>query len=426
MEQHLLTEGALHRSLVETIVEHKHDLLAEFASKDRQKDWYLRVDNWVTCCSRVLPLIAWKDHVEEPSIVPLQDGRVNYMLFLTRYQVRFRHKDGLHAGFHRRFASQLFEGLLRADRTLRDTLALLDANGDGLVSVDEFGIALANFGGKVLLPSQAASLYRTTAGQGGNVPVEDLLGTLSLHFSLMNPRMTTEETAFVPKLLDTIFRDILNLMPCSAQPQGVAVVLRKFFEQADTNGDGYLQQPEFLAAIQHLPSCKTLGEEQMLAVCQYIDSNGDQRINYAELLRALCVRHADSDATVRSHRKGPKALLEDMLETIWRTLHFEFQKPLRSLLRRLSPHGCTRCTPEKFKQALVTLNDGASSGALLSEQQIRCLVESLDVSIVPPERENHFDFEEFFDSFSIVDTLADYDVGQESDEDLFQKIMQDV
>ncbi|CAE7829529.1 pef-1, partial [Symbiodinium sp. CCMP2592] len=205
-----LFEGALERSLMEAIVEHKHDLLAEFVAMDKQKDWFLLVDVWLNCCRRVLPQIPWEDLLDEPRFVPINSGHVNYMLFLTRYQVRFRHKQGLHASFHRRLASQLFEGLLLADRPLRETLALLDLNGDGVVSVDEFAGALARFG-KVLLPSQAKALYRTTADQGGTVRVETFLATLSLHFALTHPTPTTPETAFVPKLLDAICRDILRL-----------------------------------------------------------------------------------------------------------------------------------------------------------------------------------------------------------------------
>jgi len=37
---------------------------------------------------------------------------------------------------------------------------------------------------------------------GGNIRVEDFLGTLSLHFALTQPRATTPATDFVPQLLD--------------------------------------------------------------------------------------------------------------------------------------------------------------------------------------------------------------------------------
>ncbi|CAE7334251.1 ppt1, partial [Symbiodinium sp. CCMP2456] len=168
--------------------------------------------------------------------------------------------------------------------------------------------------------------------------------------------------------LDAICRDILCLGREEEGP-GVAVLLRRFFEHADRSGNnnGYLELDELLLALRTLPSCRGLGEEELEAVGKFVDLNGDKRINYAELLRALSVRHCNADPG----RRGPKALLEDMLEAVHRVLHFDFAKPLRSLLRRLCPRGCTRCTPAKFRQALESLN--GQEPPRLSTTQLSCL-----------------------------------------------------
>lgn len=407
-EQRSLSQAVLDRSVVEAIVEHKHRLLGEFVAMDAHHDWFLEVEKWVTCCYRVLPLIPWEDYLDEPSIVPMQDGKVCYTIFLTRYQIQMRNKLGLHAGFRRRLTDQLFEGLLRADLTIRETLRAVDLDGDGRVSMEEFASALSRFG-KVLTPEQAKTLYRTTIVPQGSIQVEDFLGSVSLHFALTHPRPTTSETDFVPARLDAICRDILDREGGPWASQSLAVLLRQFFERADTRKDGYLEPEEFVSAIRPLKSCAGLTEAQLEAIGRYIDLNGDQRINYAELLNALCVRHTDDGDP---HTKGPKALLEDMLEAVHRILHFEYARPLRTLLRRLSPLGCTRCTTAKFGKALTVLNSCSGAG-LLSEHQILGLVETLDVDVRGDESEGHFDFEDFFNSFRIVDTLA----GEDADAD---------
>lgn len=118
-EESSVSHAHLNRELTEKIVEHKHRFMEEFCRWDTQHEWHLPIDVWVNCCYRVLPLIPWEDYVDEPSIVPIQDGQVAYTRFLMRYQISFHNKFGLHAGFGRRLTDHLFESLLRADLTLR-------------------------------------------------------------------------------------------------------------------------------------------------------------------------------------------------------------------------------------------------------------------------------------------------------------------
>lgn len=408
-EQACLSFGYLHRKLAKEIVKHKPQLLAEFTAMDRQHDWFLRTENWAACCRRVLPLIPWEDYADDSRLVPKQAGRVCYTLFLTRYQVRFRNKLGLHSGFRRRLAEQLFEGLLRADYTLRDMLRVLDADGDGSISAEEFASALARIG-KVLTASQARELHRLTVVPSGTIKVEDFLGSISLYFKLANPSLTTLETAFVPARLDAICKDLLDLAggPSASGSQSVAVILRRFFERADRDQNGYLEPDELVAALQPLRSCADLSKAQLEAVARYIDFDQNGHINYTELLSALCVRHADAPVGMCP---GPRELVEDVHESVNRIMFFEYLRTLRTLLRRLFPPGCTRCTPSDFEKALAALNS-SDGGELLSMAQIKSLVETLDVDVQGEEAEGHFDFEDYFESYAIVDTFGDDDDAQ--------------
>jgi len=411
-----LSQGLLDRGVIDAIVEHKHKLLAEFMAVDRQHDWFLKPENWTACCHRVLPLIPWESYIGKTSIVPMKDGHVCYTLFLTRFQIQFRNKLGQHSGFRRKLTDQMFEGLLRADYSLRETLQAVDLNGDGCVSAEEFASALVRFG-KFLTPEQAKTLYRTTImPEGGSIRVEDFLAGLSVRFALSHPKLTTGETDFVPAQLDAICRDILDLSGVSSAKESIAVTLRRFFEEADNQRkDGYLEPEELIAALKPLRSCSSLSEEQLKAIVEYIDFNGDRRINYVELLNAFCVRHAEGGSQTGSEvGQGPKALVEDMLEAVHRVLHFEYAEPLRSLLRRLTPPGCTRCTLAKFEKGLSVLNASAGNG-LLTTRQIQCLVETLDLDTQSGELEGHFDFEQYFGSLRIVDTMAGEDTDERAD-----------
>jgi len=179
-----------------------------------------------------------------------------------------------------------------------------------------------------------------------------------------------------------------------------------------------LEARELCAALRALPAAASLEEEQLHQLTQYMDLNGDGRLNYVEFLRALYVRAGH----------GARALLEDSLEAVHRVLHFEFARPLRSLLRRI----CLgqRCSTVDFRRALISLNQATKAGAneneTLSDEQLSCLVDSIDAKMLLDEEEPHFDFENFLDSFSIVDSLEDPELLPENEEDLLKKILEEV
>eukprot|EP00930_Biecheleria_cincta_P083239 TRINITY_DN72847_c0_g1_i1.p1 TRINITY_DN72847_c0_g1~~TRINITY_DN72847_c0_g1_i1.p1 ORF type:complete len:1307 (-),score=201.10 TRINITY_DN72847_c0_g1_i1:507-4427(-) len=494
-EEQSQTEGRFDRALLELIVRHKHELLREFLKADERRDFHLPLPAWLGCCCRVLPRIPWEHYAGNPRIAPVLGDRVSYLSFLMRYQVRFRSRLGRHSGFRRQLTDRLFEGLMKADRSLRESLDLLDSDRDGTVSVKDFARALSSFG-IVLAEGQIAMLYKTTIACHDKLLPEDVLGALSVRFSMRNARQTTDADVSAPRHLELACRDLLETAPPG---QSLPQVLRAFFEQADTNQNGFLELPEIVEAFRTLPSCGGLEASQLQAMAAFVDVTGDGRVNYPELLAALCVRRSETevkdmsgsddevsievesreqfwriqleaiyrcrnslklpdvprlmeqhrgseaalykkvceryglnqsklyvdpaacngeataletrtkvDATGNGRGLGPDVLLEDVLETIYRVLRFEYAKPLRMMLRHQLPSGCRRCTPELFGRSLLALAESAAASQLNS-QQISLLVESLDVDEAVDGEPASFDFEEFFESFSIVDTLAGED-----------------
>jgi len=366
------------------------------------------VATWLSCCCSVLPLIPWEHYAGDPRIAPVLGDQVSYLSFLMRYQVRFRNRLGRHSGFRRQITDRLFEGLMKADRSLRESLDVLDSDRDGRVSVKDFARALSSFG-IVLAEGQTAMLYKTTIACEDKLLPEDVLGALSVRFSMRNARQTTDADVSAPRHLELACRDLLENAPLG---QSLPQVLRAFFEKSDANQNGFLELPEIVEAFRMLPSCQGLEASQLRAMAAFVDVTGDGRVNYPELLAALCVRRSETEAKVdaagNGRGLGPDVLLEDLLEAIYRVLRFEYAKPLRMMLRHQLPSGCRRCTPELFGRSLLALVQSAAASQMNS-QQISLLVESLDVDEAADGEPASFDFEEFFDSFTIVDTLAGED-----------------
>jgi len=362
---------------------------------------------WAACCRQVLPLIPWEDLAGRPDLVPLKNGFVCFTTFLTRYQVLFRNKFGLHAGFRHKLQASLFEAIMLADGTLRETLGLIPGSGT-FVGSEQFRLAL-EAQGKVITPQQSSALFRfTLTSSGRGIRVEDFLGSLSLNFAVLHPRKTTDANKFVPDKLDEIAREILDAARLRSQNQhkasmeSIAVILRNWFWKADKSQNGYLEVDEFIKAIRSLVCCRSLTQDRLTAIADFVDLSGDGRINYAELLSALCVRQAEG--LKLDYGPGPAVLAEDILETAYHALHFVYARPLRKLLRRMLPAGSRRCGARMFGRALQVINSAADT-KLLTERQMSALVESLDTEQTGLDiNDPWFDFEDFFASFRIIDT----------------------
>lgn len=248
-------------------------------------------------------------------------------------------------------------------------------------------------------------MYQTTIAHDGHVRVEDLLAKLSIDFSLTCARPTTPENDFVPALLDMLCKDIIAEEVSRGGSQSVPVMLRLFFQRVDTDGSGVLELPEFISALKMLPSARELPDAQLKAVAQYVDVSGDGSINYPELLSALSVsRETGGAQAAPDGMQGAGALLEDTLEAVYRVLKYDYAAPMLLLLRQLCPAGTTRCSRSTFEQVLVAVNHGAG-GTKLQTKEIECLVESLDLDY-SLTKEGDLDYEQFFESAQIVDTLA--------------------
>lgn len=407
-EQPAAAKASISMELVVLILKHRHSLLQEFRALDVKSAWFLTIDQFVAACKRAVPGVAWQDilpHFSE--IFPQQDGRISYTRFLSKYRLCFSSKSGEHTRVYNQFADKLFGSFLRADRTLRETLGILDPDSDGIVTAEEFAAALARTG-CMLHDTQVPRMFRAKTSHDSTVHVEDFLGSLSVGFALKHMKAPPAGSEFVPAKLDSICRDICNEMSIGAggAKESVPVLLRKWFQHVDKNNTGFLRVTDLAEAMQSLPSSAGLSTLQLLLVAKYVDGDSNGSINYLEVLEALSVQHSKSQGELERRPDGglmgrptPDVVLDDMVETVCCVLALEYGfGTVRGLLQHMLPPGSTRCTPAIFQRALMALTHGPSE-VHLSDQQVQCLVDSIDIG-----DGDDFDFDKYFKSFDIIDT----------------------
>lgn len=396
------------------ITRHKNELFSYWWDLDVEKDLHVTLDLWKEGLEAVLHTgqVDWDEYAQTLGVVNATQ-RVNYPAFLHRFQIRFSNKFGRHAGFRRAITDNAFEALLLADLSMRETFAVLDRNDDGLVSIQEFQKVLESAGVGLTRP-QIQALFRTIIAHashpdaGGRMRVEDFLGRLQLRYHATHQKSAaTGRHDWVPQALMVVAREMLNDEQQRRQRgEGATVLmgedhvslLTEWFHRADQDQTGFLSLDELAAALRGLPSCEKHSPEQLRQIGEYIDIVGNGRINYLEFLNAF---HLEDT-------KGNE-LAEDMLEYVYRRLHFDFETPLRRTFHQQDPDSDGRLTKDQFERCVSAVN-AAQSPAAFSKGQIKCLLDTLTLTTPPgatPGTEPSIDYDDWLKSFEIVDTVLD-------------------
>eukprot|EP01060_Flectonema_neradi_P035337 TRINITY_DN647_c1_g1_i4.p1 TRINITY_DN647_c1_g1~~TRINITY_DN647_c1_g1_i4.p1 ORF type:complete len:578 (+),score=118.64 TRINITY_DN647_c1_g1_i4:1073-2806(+) len=408
-----LMESQALEELKSLIVHKKHELFDWFWAVDNDKDLHLKPELWREGCSEILSdSLPWDELQEKLQVVDKSSGLVRYTSFLSRFQIRFRNKLGLHAGFRRAITDRCYEMLLIADLSMRETFAVLDRNDDGLVSLREFQEVLSSLGTGMTKP-QLDALMKTIAvhgchpGTGGKLRIEDFLSRLQLKYSATHAKVASKEQNWVPQFLCKVAKDII-VQQQKKQTQSEDMVLQsnsaiafltEFFNSYDLDKSGYLEQSEYLLALKTLPSCKSLSPEKLELIGNYCDVVGNGRINYLEFLHAFHIEESSGSE-----------LSEDILEQVYRVMHFEFTQPMKRAFLALEGEN-DRVTPERFEEVVKTVNN-LSAPPPLSEPQIRCLIDTLSLG-----EDGKLDYTDYLSSFEIVDVLFDEVLAVDEKED---------
>ncbi|EPT25249.1 serine/threonine protein phosphatase [Toxoplasma gondii ME49] len=376
---------------------------------------------WREACANVLGRnFPWVYLMKRLHVVE-EDGYVYYNEFLNRYRVEFRPPKCKHLNWRRECIARVFESIMSADLSLKETLMLFDRNCDGTVSFREFNELITELDVGLSEPQVRILMRLITASPAfnaaaGSIDVAEFLG----RFRVVYSHVINDDKRSVPWLqraLHCIGKAILadkaeaanrhyeqqrqdgNLGPdlnTRRRSSAVrAVALFQKFKDYNEGGDGYLSYADFVTGIKRLTIDEeelgfALTDEHLYKVAEAVDTTGSKRINYLEFLQAFHVVDSNSNNSAAEELWGQIC-----------TAIFQHKSSIRRALHQFDPDMTGKVDSEDFRSALVTVNTVLSrTEAPLTEEQIDQLVNTMDLN-----NEGMVEYEEFLDSFSPVDTF---------------------
>jgi len=409
------------RQVQELVVKHKTDLFEYWSDVDTSPRGVFQIpaNLWREGCAAILDTSLPWVRLQEAMGVADECGLVHYVNFLTRFRVAFTASYGISAaGWQRAAWCQLMDMLLKADLPLREALAALDPTNDGLVSGVEFAQLLQNchigisaLRARALLRSVAVhARHQSGTSDSGwdsrapTVSVWELLGRLqvTLPVSRIKPVDPDMESWAIERLRPLAVAVLADARERFAQTTKhshaewpVPKLLAAWFEDVDSDRNGFLEYNEFISALQQIgPALSRAGcpadTASLTKLATYCDVSESGHINYYELLNGLTWQ--DSLGL---------ELQQDMAESVNAAIYFHMV-PVERALRGFDIRSTGHVSPEHFTAALraVTTAVGSNTGAL-SRTEISSLVEHL------PQHDGLVNYENFLRSFRIVDTLTE-------------------
>jgi len=364
------------------ICQNKDDLWWFFKNIDKANTGKVTAAKWREGMTAVLKLdVPWFS-LQKQLADPDDDGFVDYRAFLDkmRNKAMIEGLKNTEKGWEKQMVVKLYEAILRADFTLKETLEEFDPDGDGVVSPWEFKQALTKC--KVDVPeSQIVTLMRLIDRGDGKLDVGSFLDRFQVVYSTAAEQgLDNAKASGGAQKVRMILADVgRKLMKQKSRIQ--------VFQDIDTNGDGFISEDEFYSMIDRLSltNCTAQDKKEMW---MYVDVNGDGHLNYLEFCAAFQVIDTqDSSGNA----------VNEIVECIVTAL----QKNMSSLefaFRFFDQRGAGQVSVQDFKAGLRALNasisDGGSSSAPLSEDQLEVLVHFVD-----RDGDGNVDYEEFLSAF---------------------------
>ncbi|KAL8427440.1 hypothetical protein Efla_003887 [Eimeria flavescens] len=430
------------QKMCKMVCEKKQDLWWCFFNMDSEGSGKITPAQWREACSIVFGQeLPWVNIMKCLRAVN-KDGVVHYNDFLGRYKVDFRPPACKHLNWRQECVARVFESIMSADLSLKETLMLFDRNCDGTVSFREFNELLSELDIGLSEPQVRILMRLITASPAfnaaaGSIDVAEFLGRFKVVYSNSIKEDPQAKTPWLTRALHCIGKAILADKAEAAsrhyeqqqlQDGGLlgeggsrrrssavrAVALFQKFKDYNEGGDGYLSYDDFVSGIKRL----NIDEEELgfaltdshlyranvlsRQVAEAIDLTGSKRINYLEFLQAFHVVDSSSNNN----------LAEELWGQICTTL-FQHSNSIRRALHQFDPDLTGKVDSEDFRSALVTLNTVlARTEAPLTEEQIDQLVNFMDL-----DSEGMVEYEEFLDSFIPVDSYCSVTGGLPSPPD---------
>ncbi|SCM04680.1 serine/threonine protein phosphatase 7, putative [Plasmodium chabaudi chabaudi] len=355
----------------------------------------------------------------------IENNHVNYNNILSRFKINYDpSKKCLKSEWKNECFEHLYEALLKADLSLRETLMIFDKNLDGKVSFSEFEQVLKDLNIN-LSAEQVRILMRminsnslcnkNRVQENDKIDVAEFIGKMRVCYRLaINKEYINNEK--VQKLIETIGKHIL------ADSSEIANFHYRFYEEQDESenadrrkrssviksvalfqkfknfdkfGDGYLDYADFVKAIKSFDMKKInkeagfeVNDEILLELAKSIDITKSSKINFLEFLQAFYVVNKSKYSYV---------------DEIWChicTVIYENKVALKRCIKYLEDNFHGKITSVQIRHILLELNK------LLQEQKHSkskpLTEEQIDLLSYIVETDDSINYDEFFNSFKPV------------------------
>jgi len=363
--------GDIQDKLRQKIVQHKDDLWWYWMQVDTQSTGLVPAAIWRQGMASALQLELPWFNIQKTMVTVDKDGMVNYKKFLEDINLDLE-VTGFEEGWENKVVLKFYESLLRSDLTLKQTLDMFDQDGDGKVSPLEFKQALACAEADLPEAQVNAILRVIDRDANGMLHVSDFLDRFQVVYSLASGGGIKMDEG-TRKLLNAVGRKLLGTRSRVDT-----------FKTIDTNGDGYIDENEFCAAMKSL-KMQELTPQMSKKLWSVVDVNGDGHLNYFEFAQAFEV--IDTGAT---GEKAMKGIVDSILASLQKN-----QMTLAFAFRYFDPKGEGSVKRDDFKAGLRALNASQKGSHTVTDAQLEVLVDYMDA-----DKDGNIDYQEFLDCFS--------------------------
>uniref|UniRef100_A0A7S0U557 Serine/threonine-protein phosphatase n=2 Tax=Hemiselmis andersenii TaxID=464988 RepID=A0A7S0U557_HEMAN len=342
--------------LRQKIVQHKDDLWWYWMQIDTKGTGKVSAAHWRQGMSSALQLdLPWFNLQKTLCKIDAQ-GNIDYKEFLDQSQPDFAYDQaGFEPGWENKVVLKFYENMLKSDMTLKQTLSMFDSDGDGLVSPTEFRQALNIAQSGLPEPQVNAILRLIDRDDSGRLKVADFLDRFQVVYS--SGKSDAEKP---PKEVQDNLSKIGRLLIGS---EGTRVAT---FEKIDINGDGYVDQSEFLTAVKSLKL--QLSDQELAQVWKVVDANGDGHLNYLEFCAAFQVE--DKTGTKDQALRG---IIDSILASLQKN-----SMSLAFAFRYFDPTGQGTLKRDDFKAGMKALNASNNGPSPCTDEQLDVLCDFID------------------------------------------------
>jgi protein phosphatase len=362
--------------------------------------------------------LPWEEYANHLATVDA-GGRISYRAFLNRYRVT----PGKAGGWQARLLSSMYEAL--SGGNLQQTVAFFDTNQDGVVTYDELYRVMSKFA--VGLPdASVAALTRQLLRGQSSLRTAELLDMLDVTFREegkqgLPPRSPPPWAA---PLLEAVSKQCAMRQADSIES----------FKGFDADGDGFISIDEFQQAMLRLSgqdgAASTPEQHERITtmlrdLANWVDRDGDGKIDYLEFISAFRVRDASSagtppsaydSATPSAYDSGDNETAIDLLLEHLCTLFYRHRWSLKHAFEYFDANSDGVLTPDEFSTALKALStlrveddemDLGASSLTAGMEALRLTSEQTDTLVASLDRnaDGVIDYEEFLHALQARDLM---------------------